>query len=205
MNQRIDEQFFTQVKCFHFRITSEVVTKEAVHDHLVNYFGYVIVSQEISKKGKNHIHALLGAFKEDKEDKDIIKFLQKYADDNYATTVLKGNALKSVTNAISNEQLKRYVLKEGNFIYTGFTAEQINNSFIESYTTGRSRYTTLLQKLHKKTITYTVYQNQYIKYKAEDGTINLNQIANHFLAVRVQIGQISTENIVSMVEDKLMI
>jgi hypothetical protein len=101
---------------------------------------------------------------------------------------LKGNADFSVIKVKNKNQMKKYIMKDGNFIYKNFDEKEINILRKLSFKKGIDKLQTELEKyeqqLYEKEITFTRFAELYIKLKID---YNQNIYGNHIKAYLTKI------------------
>lgn len=103
-----------QVQGWHLRLTleSDLDTVSRNIDNLCNQY---IISQELSNAGKMHYHCFLVCDK----SRD---FMRKFITEKFE---VKGNKDYSLAPVKSARQMKKYVLKDGNYRYKGYDWQEI--------------------------------------------------------------------------------
>lgn len=186
--ETIDEQFFNAVECYHVRITHPDVSGLDLLAYLEQFYRYVIVSEEYSEKRKEHLHCLLGSNKnsyiEDQEPYARL-IIKDYCAVRFPDSKSKGNKLYTLTLARNNQQLRKYVLKDGKYWYTGFTEETIKQAFMKSFTKSYQKlFRELLNKYAEGEISAKEYKLKYLEMKLLNfQSIDLNWISRHFLTI----------------------
>lgn len=209
----LDEIFFSQAKCYHIRITLEELDMHQTFKILSDIAQYLIVSEEYSKEGKLHQHILFGA--DESVDntnpggvRDIIRcriyncypVLKDFKQDKHNM-----NKYYSIKEAKNKTQLKKYVLKEGNYLYKGFTKEDIDINFKLSFTQdSKKRFNEIREQLIKGQITLEQYAEEYIKAKAvAEQNIYMNHVVAHVLTMGVKIGEIDSKKLSERIMEKI--
>lgn len=202
-SNRLDELFFSSARCYHLRVTHPDGCKRDELYALYAWVSYVIVCTEISKKGVVHNHLLLG---EDESvdntqlKEQIVKVLKEKYPEN------KGNKFYECTVAKDKDSLRKYVVKDGDYIYKGFTKSFMDDTFKVSYSKDKfkAQYKKLREDVLVKRISLSKYCEALIQLKADsEQGIYLNHIEAHVRAIGIKVGEIEPRTMSDRVMERI--
>lgn len=115
------------MKVIFVRITGTITASEflTVLSQQKELYIKAIVSQEVSQEGKQHLHCMIQVDSEDVQ-KNINQNFRNYLKKVYPE--LEGNKSYAIAESIregTESKIAAYTLKEGNYVYYGFTEEEI--------------------------------------------------------------------------------
>lgn len=169
----LPEFFWKQNPTFHIRLTSPNLTMEKTQQMLTDFDLYIVSSEGDGEQVSRHQHICVSHPSLDR------KVLRESVSKVYPK--LKGNKEISITIAKNSEQLSRYVVKDGDFTYKGFTQHQIERFCKLSYDVKKTKkkFTQIMELYKLGQIDIQEYAERYIQIKCES---NQPLYTNHFRA-----------------------
>lgn len=164
---------FLGLETFHIRLTlkSEL-------ENIIDFIETSITKKYIICDELTHYHCLAET---QMSKKEIVRVIKEKLN-------LKGNADFSVIKAKSKQQLKKYILKDGNYKYKGFTDEEIKLLRKQSFKKGIDKLQIVLEgyeiEYYNGDISFTQFGERYIQLKIE---YNQNIHGNHVKAYLTKI------------------
>lgn len=162
-------------------------------------FSYVIVSEEgDGQTVKNHQHIMVGDSDKEKINKNVLRDLVK------SSFSVSGNKEYMLNVCNTPKKLASYTVKDGSFVYKGFTSDQIKYFVIHSFEKdGFSKgYERLNEELVEGKIKIYQYGEQLLMLKAKyNQNISLNSHRMHMLSKCLKHGIIQVSTVNDMVLD----
>lgn len=157
-----------------FRITFKDLSLETTYNYLINHYPYVLVSEE-GLSTKLHHHGIVCMAHTDKSIRSVKDTLRQHLKTCYKE--LYGNQSIYIRESENKKQLLKYTLKEGSYLYKGFSS-----SLIEIYETLSTKKENIKQKIidnEENLITHSINFEQFgIRY-LEIQVTHGNNIYNH--------------------------
>lgn len=213
-DQHIDDLFFLQKLTFHVRLRFDHLEMEKTFNALKKKAPYLIVGKEYSKSGQLHQHILLSADEtvckkcvNTKGKTDVEKVKTFYKD--LLRTVypdIKDNKQWSFVEQRNAKSNKKYCLKDGEFLFKGFTQQSIDEAFKLSYSEAKykKQFQDIREKLLLQEISLATYAEKYIQYKADsEQSLYMNHVEAHIRTMGVKTGEIDAKVLSDRVMDRI--
>lgn len=177
----------------HFRIKHcPGIHLENTYKHFIKNktFKRVIVSLETS--GGEHIHGQVSISPSDITLRTLKENIRNYIKELYPTA--KGNKCLYVKEISNTKQSIKYVLKEGNFLYYGFTQKYIQQLYKLSTNKEnlKDKIVTNEENLLLGKITYPQFCIEYIQIKIDHNQrINKTHLQGYFNLYKLKSGETS--------------
>lgn len=163
---------------------------QKTYDFLKQHYKYIIISLEgTPNTSTEHIHLLLG------QNETSTKNVRAHIKEVYPDA--KGNKCLSVSEVSDVKQCSKYTLKEGNYLYQGFTPE-----FIRTMSKCSNKKEHLKEKIQEneekllsEQITYRNFCINYLKIKVDHGqNISHNHVRSYFNRFKLKSGTMTYED-----------
>lgn len=187
-----------QSNAYHIRITTDNVDLKKSYQAFQAY-NYLIISNEGStEETRKHQHIFIAHPDITKEQiRSIILDLYPEAKGN------KGHSIKLARKTI---ELISYVLKEGGYMYKGFTQQFIADAKKLSYKKDgfKKEYKQLTNELQLNQISLRTYTRRLLDLKAQyNQPIYLNHIKSHILTMGIKTGDFNATDLTDQLFSQL--